>query len=410
MDASILGFSAQQLIALTAAFISVVAVASFLIAHRDAWLTALRSRPQLLRWTLSAIVVAALAAFAASHLDELRSLLERLERGDITWLLIAVGLEAASFAGYVVLTYLLYHRQLPRIDWPTATSLTLGGVVATRLLAAAGAGGIAFTGWVLHRAGMGTREAARRLTAFLLLLYAVYMALLLVAAIAVLAGVRSDVPRGLAVLAVLVSGGALLAGAAATYLPATLEQRAADAFGRFPRTQWLATRIATLPQVVGNGVRIAVAESRAQPSLLGWAAVWWVFDVAVLWATFHAFGEPPDLLVLVVAYFLGMLGNLLPLPGGVGGTEGGMTAVLVASGVELELALASVVAYKVISSYLPAIPGIAAYAHLRRRMAAWGEPGPEGEVEAGDDDGPGSGPHDAGSSPPDPAPQSGALA
>ncbi len=36
MDASILGLSAQHLIALTAAFIALVAVASFLVTHRDA--------------------------------------------------------------------------------------------------------------------------------------------------------------------------------------------------------------------------------------------------------------------------------------------------------------------------------------------------------------------------------------
>jgi hypothetical protein len=47
------------------------------------------------------------------------------------------------------------------MNWPASTELTLAGVVATRLFSAGGAGGIAFTGWVLHRAGMPTREAAR---------------------------------------------------------------------------------------------------------------------------------------------------------------------------------------------------------------------------------------------------------
>jgi uncharacterized membrane protein YbhN (UPF0104 family) len=49
---------------------------------------------------------------------------------------------------------------------------------------------------------------------------------------------------------------------------------------------------------------------------------WWGFDIAVLWACFHAFGEPPPIAVVVMAYFVGMHGNLLPLPGGVGGVEG----------------------------------------------------------------------------------------
>ncbi len=42
--------------------------------------------------------------------------------------------------------------------------------------------------------------------------------------------------------------------------------------------------------------------------------VWWGFDIATLWASFHAFGgDPPPIAVIVVAYFVGMLGNTLPL-------------------------------------------------------------------------------------------------
>jgi uncharacterized protein (TIRG00374 family) len=99
--------------------------------------------------------------------------------------------------------------------------------------------------------------------------------------------------------------------------------------------------------------------------------LWWAGDIATLWAAFEAFGTPPVLGVLVLCYFLGQLGNLLPLPGGVGGTEGGMTGAFVACGVGLELTLVSVVTYQLISSYLPALPGLPAYAALRHRMRGW---------------------------------------
>lgn len=373
MDA-VFGFDSQTLVMLIGAFIGLVIIASTLISHRDAWLGALRGRQQLVRWAISAAVIALLIAFASTHLDELHSLLDRMRSGDAAWLAAAVGLEAVSFAAYVVLTHQLYSPRLPRLDWPTSTSLTLAGVVATRLLAAGGAGGIAFTAWVLHKAGMETREAARRLTAFLVLLYAVYIALLVLAGVLALVGVTGQLPTSLAVTAVIVGTAAISLAIAATYVPATLQQRiltAATAPGGKGRARWLAAKLATVPETIGGGVRSALHAAKRSPSLLWWAAVWWIFDVAVLWACFHAFGAPPDALVLAAAYFLGMLGNLLPIPGGVGGTEGGMTAVLAASGVPLELALASVVAYQVISSYLPALPGLAAYAHLRRRMTSW---------------------------------------
>ena len=54
--------------------------------------------------------------------------------------------------------------------------------------------------------------------------------------------------------------------------------------------------------------------------------------IGVLWACLHAFGESPPPAVLVMAYFTGMLGNLLPLPGGIGGDEGGMIAAQIECG------------------------------------------------------------------------------
>ncbi len=60
------------------------------------------------------------------------------------------------------------------------------------------------------------------------------------------------------------------------------------------------------------------------------AVVWWGFDIATLWACFHAFGpDPPPFAVIVIAYFVGMLGNTLPLPGGIGGVDGGMIGAFV---------------------------------------------------------------------------------
>ena len=102
-----------------------------------------------------------------------------------------------------------------------------------------------------------------------------------------------------------------------------------------------------------------------------WPLVWWGFDIAVLWAAFQAFGSPPPVVTVILCYFLGSLGNLLPLPGGVGGREGGILGAFVACGVAASLALVSTIAYQVISTYLPALPGLVAYLTLKRRMNGW---------------------------------------
>ncbi len=101
--------------------------------------------------------------------------------------------------------------------------------------------------------------------------------------------------------------------------------------------------------------------------------IWWYFDILTLWAAFHAFGEPPPFVALVMAYYLGMLANLLPLPGGIGGVDGGMIGALIAFGVPSSLAIVSVLTYRAFSFWLPTIPGRIAYLQLRKTVQVWRE-------------------------------------
>ena len=76
-----------------------------------------------------------------------------------------------------------------------------------------------------------------------------------------------------------------------------------------------------------------------------------------------------------MAYFVGMLGNLLPLPGGIGGVDGGMIAALIGFGVPGGLAIAAVLSYRAFSFWLPTVPGILAYLRLLRDVRGWGPAG-----------------------------------
>jgi uncharacterized membrane protein YbhN (UPF0104 family) len=82
----------------------------------------------------------------------------------------------------------------------------------------------------------------------------------------------------------------------------------------------------------------------------------------------HALGHPPALSVVALGYFVGQVANTIPVPGAV---SGGMTGVLVACGVEADLALASVLAYRSVAIWLPAPVGLAALSGLRRTVASW---------------------------------------
>ena len=107
----------------------------------------------------------------------------------------------------------------------------------------------------------------------------------------------------------------------------------------------------------------------ADPRLLG-AFAWWAFDVAVLWSAFSAFGTPPPLGVLVLAYFVGQVANTIPLPGAV---SGGTVGVLLAFGVSGDLALAAVLAYRAIAIWVPGTAGTLALAGLRSTVNRWSQ-------------------------------------
>ena len=163
----------------------------------------------------------------------------------------------------------------------------------------------------------------------------------------------------------------LVVGAIAL-LPGDLERRLERWASGSGRTAHWVARAVTVPALAASGVRTAIELIRTRdPGLLG-APAWWGFDICVLWAMFHAFGSPPPLTVVSMAYFVGMLGNLLPLPGGLGGVEGGMIGALAAFGVELHLAVLAVLSYRAIAFWLPTIPGGVAYFQLRRTVARWG--------------------------------------
>ena len=73
---------------------------------------------------------------------------------------------------------------------------------------------------------------------------------------------------------------------------------------------------------------------------------YWAFDNAVLWACFHAFGDPPALTLVLMGYLIGQLGGLLPIPGGVGGIDGGLIGTLIVFGLPATATAAAVLAYR----------------------------------------------------------------
>jgi uncharacterized membrane protein YbhN (UPF0104 family) len=209
------------------------------------------------------------------------------------------------------------------------------------------------------------------MVSFELLLVVVYAGALVVAGL----GLRTGVLEGPSPWAVTVIPALLGAGAIALTLAirpvASFLQRRVRAHAGGGRARRFARRLATVPAAVRQATDISLALIRQREAGTVGALAYWAFDIATLWASMHAFGTPPPLGIVVMAYFVGTLANALPLPGGIGGVEGGMIGAFLAFGTPGSLAVLGVLSYRAISFWLPTLPGALSYVRLRRTVAGW---------------------------------------
>jgi putative heme transporter len=318
-----------------------------------------------------ALVAAVAIVVGGGPLEAFADALGRVLDADPRWIVAAAAFELLSFAGYVALLWLVGRRTSRRLGLRASAEVSLGGAAATRLLPTGGVGGAALTIWAFRRAGLGARAATRTLLAFLVVLYSVFFAAIAVAGGLLALGLA---PGGgpLALTAVPATGAVLIIAGALALAARPPAGDAPVAHATFGASRLARARAAlqVAPATVSGAVRDAIALVRSGDARLLGAIAWWAFDAAVLWAMLHALGAPPALAVIVLAYFVGQVANTLPIPGAV---SGGMVGVLLAFGVEADLALASVLAYRSVAIWLPAPLGLVALGGLRRTFARWAE-------------------------------------
>lgn len=330
------------------------------------------TRKRIVASTIFVVAVLLFLYFGLPEISGMKETWQRVADGDHAWLAAAFGFELLSMASYVALFHGVHIPPGSRVTLRDSYLMTMASLAATRLFAAGGAGGVALTAWALRRSGMARRDVAERMIAFLILLYGVYVIAMVVCGIGLRVGAFSGpAPFGLTVLPAIVGGIALLLVLPLALVPEDFPERIERMAPRRPRTaKWL-RRLALGPASMRGGIRFALHKAAHPDRAMFGVATWWIFNVAVLWASFHAFGEAPPLAVIVQGYFVGMLGNLLPLPGGIGGVDGGMIGAFVAFGVAGSLAVLAVLAYRLFAFWLPTIPGIIAYLGLRKRVETW---------------------------------------
>jgi uncharacterized protein (TIRG00374 family) len=325
---------------------------------------------------LGGFLAASLAAlyYLLPQLAGLQDTWHRIEDGSPWWMLLALVFTAGMFGGYVMMFRGIFVKadSRVRIGWRESYQITMAGLAASRIFAAGGAGGLVLTAWALRRSGMRKREVADTTLTFLILTYFPYVIALIVFGLGLRLGIfPGEAPFGLTVVPAILAVIALAIGLLCALVPTDLQRRLSGWAAGGGRLARLAQKAANAPAAASAGMRDALAHVRSRdPALLG-ATLFWAFQVAVLWAAFRAFGDAPPFAVLVQAFFCGMLGNLLPMPGGVGGVEGGMIGALVAFGVDGGLAVVAVLVFRAFTFWLPLIPGVIAYFQLRKTVERW---------------------------------------
>jgi uncharacterized membrane protein YbhN (UPF0104 family) len=292
----------------------------------------------------------------APGLGEVRDLLVKADPG---WLVAGIVLEGLSFLSYLVMFGPVFCTGLSRRrSWQIAGSeLAMGSLVP-----ASGAGGLALGAWVLHRGGMDGERIARRSVAFFILKSgANFVAVALIGTALAVGLLGPDLSLWLTALPAALA--ALSIGAVA-FLPRFGPGEPPEP-GASRTRRWIA---ATRRAVIDGTVEAGKILRTGRPSVIAGSIGYWIFDNAVLWATFQAFGVSPPLTVILMGYLIGQMGGLLPIPGGIGGIDLGLIGTLIAYGAPAAATAAAVLAYRIILFWLPLVLGGVAFGVLRRDM------------------------------------------
>jgi uncharacterized membrane protein YbhN (UPF0104 family) len=276
------------------------------------------------------IVVVAIAISALPGLDEVRA---RLVGVAPIWIVAIAVSEVGSCVGYLLVFRSTFCSQMP---WRLSYDIAIAEQAANALLPAGGAGGLALGAWALRQGGMPTDHIARRTVAFFVVTSAANFFALVLVGIGVFIGIVAGRDSALLTLvpALITASGILVVAVSPRLLRALGERGAGVGGGRW--------------------------RARARGALhAGLAAAADGVDQAI---------------TLVLGYLIGQLGNLIPVPGGIGATEGALVAVFALYGVKVADATAAVLLYRLFQLVVPALLGAPAFVMLRRQLTRTNQP------------------------------------
>jgi glycosyltransferase 2 family protein len=299
----------------------------------------------------------------AAGLGEVR---DAIEKADSTWFVVCFGAQLVALTAYAAVVRGAFSwNRTPDPGFRLSAYVMLASIGATRVFAAGGVGAIAVTYWCFRRARHSVDEALVRVLGLNALFYVAFGVGAFTAALATITGLWGDVPKAFA-LPWLVVVPAIAVTAVVVTEPPRVERLTRPGGSRAQRALAYAVAAAAW-------VRSALVDPAGR-RLLGATVLFWIGNLACLWASLRSVGETVPFPELVLAFAAGHSAMILPLPlGGVGGVDAALTYALTTVGVPLAPALVAVGVYRLFSFWLPTVPALAALAVLPRvgrRLAA----------------------------------------
>jgi len=300
---------------------------------------------------ISLVILIAMVVGLFLAVPSLHDVAHNIEHMAIGWVLLAIGLEILSCVGYVVIFLYVFDRAPTRFGARVALSeLAFGAAVAL-----GGAGSVAVGAWLLIERGAKPSKVAERSAVLFLLTSGINVITLALAGLGLWIGALPGPHNDL--LSLLPGAVGVLVFVWFLLLPLIAERLIVDRYHG---------RVAKWACATGDTIRETTRMLFSWDwRLLGAVGYLW-FDIAVLWVCFKALGATPPIATIVLAYQIGYLSNLIPIPGGIGVLDGSLVGMFVLYGVNDTLATSATIVYHAISLWVPATWGTVAFLLLRR--------------------------------------------
>jgi uncharacterized protein (TIRG00374 family) len=270
------------------------------------------------------------------------------------WWWAAVGLAAAA-ATYLAAALMLMGFVPERLPLGRTVLVQLAASFV-KLVAPAAVTGVALNTRYLQRSGVRPGPAVASVGASQLMGLAVHILLLIV--FGFITGSTNNATRDLApsrTVVIVLLGLAVLAGIALT-IPRVRRFVAARLRAMFSGVVPRLVDVLQSPRKIVQGV--------------GGTLLLTVGFVVCLDACVRAFGGSLPWTAVAVVFLTGnALGSAAPTPGGLGAVEGALTLALTISGLTADTATSAVLLFRLLTFWLPVLPGWAAFAYLQRKEA-----------------------------------------